>query len=74
MKEKCMIGGQANMCQALKEMMEEEREKGVILGVIRTAHKYGATLGEIIADLVENCNLDESEARSLCEQTIARVK
>ena len=69
------------MCQAIKEMLEDEREEGraeerknteqerknTQKAVLNLCREFGATREQIIRQLMEKCSLDRKTAESLAE-------
>ena len=51
----------------IQEMWKENGlAEGILIGVIKTARKYGATSDEIIIELMRDYDLEEEKARQLC--------
>lgn len=59
--------GKMDMCQAIKELIEdgrlEGRLEGKVIGIIKTARRYHAKDSEIVEQLMEELQLDEERAR-----------
>ena len=51
----------------IQEMWKENGlAEGILIGVIETARKYGATSDEIVIGLMRDYDLEEEKARQLC--------
>lgn len=73
-KKKCMIGGKVDMCKAIKEMVEDGRAEGILLGFVKSGFAFRIPLQEIVDKLVAEYGMDEAEARMLCEQEKNKLK
>lgn len=73
-KKTCMTGGKVDMCKAIKEMVEEGRAEGILLGFVKSGFAFRIPLQEIVDKLVAEYGMDEAEARMLCEQEKNKLK
>jgi hypothetical protein len=61
-------GGNGNMCELVENFVQEREKESKIEATIVTSKKYGATIDEVIKNIIDEFNLTEEEAKAKVDE------